>query len=113
MTGIALVKSGFKVLQARNGVEAVEIFGQHRDEISCLLCDLSMPRMGGWETISALRAIRHDLPVVLASGYDEDSGVMVGEHPELPDFYLNKPYDLNKLGDTIGHAMALKKGKVF
>ena len=107
MTGLMLVKSGFKVLLARDGVEAVEIFGQHRDEISCLLCDLSMPRMGGWETISALRAIRHDLPVVLSSGYDEAS-VMAGEHPELPDFYLNKPYDLNKLGDTIRHVMALK-----
>ncbi|MFZ4778828.1 MAG: hybrid sensor histidine kinase/response regulator, partial [Terrimicrobiaceae bacterium] len=107
ITALILVGWGFKVLQARNGVEAVEIFGEHKDEISCLLCDLTMPRMGGWETIAALRAIRHDLPVILASGYDEAS-VVAGEHSELPDFFLNKPYDLNKLRDKVGQAIARK-----
>ena len=105
MTRIALVRFGFTVFQAKDGIEAVEIFGQHKDEISCLFSDLTMPRMGGWETISALRAMRSDLPVVLASGYDEAT-VMKGEHSELPDFFLNKPYDINKLGDTIGKAIA-------
>jgi CheY-like chemotaxis protein len=107
MTAMMLSNLGFTVLQSRDGVEAVEIFEQHKDEISCLLSDLTMPRMGGWETIAALRAIRHDLPVVLASGYDEVS-VMAGEHQELPDFFLNKPYDLKKLGDTVCHAIDRK-----
>jgi PAS domain S-box-containing protein len=109
MTRLALVHFGFTVLQASDGVEAVAIFGQHRDEISCVLSDLTMPRMDGWETIAALRAIRHELPVILASGYDEAT-VMAGEHPELPDFFLNKPYDINKLGDTIGKAIARSAG---
>lgn len=100
ITKLALVNSGFKLLQARDGVEALEIFVQHKDEISCLFCDLKMPRMGGWETIYALRAIRQDLPVILSSGYDESS-VMAGEHPELPDFFLHKPYDLYGLADII------------
>lgn len=108
MTEIVLMELGFTVLPAKDGVEAVETFKKHKAEISCLLCDLTMPRMGGWETISALRAIRQDLPVILASGYDEAT-VMAGEHPDLPDFFLNKPYDLYKLGDTIGHAIARKK----
>jgi PAS domain S-box-containing protein len=107
MTAIMLDSFGFTVLQARDGVEAVELFGQHKDEISCLFSDLTMPRMGGWETIAALRAIRHDLPVVLASGYDEAS-VMAGEHLELPDFFMSKPYAINKLGDTVCHAIARK-----
>ncbi len=107
MTTFALVSFGFTVLQARDGVEALEIFGKQRDEISCLLSDLTMPRMGGWETISALRALRHDLPVVLVSGYDE-ARVMAGEHSELPDFFLNKPYDINKLCNTIRNAIARK-----
>ena len=105
MTAITLESLGFTVLQAKDGIEAVEIFKQHKDEISCLLCDLAMPRMNGWETISALRAIRHDLPAILASGYDEVS-VMAGEHPEMPDVFLNKPYETRKLGDMIRQAMA-------
>ncbi|MFA6293144.1 MAG: PAS domain S-box protein [Victivallales bacterium] len=108
MTGIALVDMGFKVIEAGDGVEAVEIFRRRKDEISCLLCDLTMPRMGGWETISALRAIRRELPAVLASGYDEAS-VMAGEHHELPDFFLTKPYNIKKLGDSIRLAIALQK----
>jgi signal transduction histidine kinase/CheY-like chemotaxis protein len=108
MIKFALMGFGFTVLQASDGVEAVEIFKKHKDEISCVLSDLTMPRMGGWETISALRAIRHDLPVILASGYDE-STVMAGKHSDLPDFFMNKPYDINKLSDTIARAMARKK----
>ncbi|MCX6985045.1 MAG: response regulator, partial [Lentisphaerae bacterium] len=104
MVKSALVDMGIAVLQARDGVEAVETFKIHNDEVSCLICDLTMPRMDGWGTISALRAIRHDLPVILASGYDEASA-MAGEHPELPDFFLTKPYDLHKLKDMIGQAM--------
>ena len=108
ITEFALVNSGFKVLQACDGIEAMEMFKQYKDEIICMLCDLKMPRMDGWGTISALRAMRQDLPVILTSGYDEKS-VMAGEHPELPDFFLSKPYNLYKLVDTIDHTIAQKK----
>ncbi len=104
-----LVCIGFKVLQARDGIEAVEILRQHMDEISCTLCDLSMPRMGGWETIAVLRGIRCDLPVVLASGYDEAS-VMSGEHPEFPEYFLHKPYDIGKLKNAINQAIVDRHG---
>jgi DNA-binding response OmpR family regulator/nitrogen-specific signal transduction histidine kinase len=107
MTRLALVHFGFTVLQAKDGIEAVEIFKKHKDEISCVLTSLTMTRMGGWETIAALRAIRHDLPVVLASAYDE-ARAMAGRHTEMPDFFLNKPYDIDKLGDTIGKAIGRK-----
>jgi signal transduction histidine kinase/CheY-like chemotaxis protein len=109
MTRLALVHFGFTVLQAKDGIEAVEIFKKHKDEISCVLTSLTMTRMGGWETIAALRAIRHDLPVVLASAYDE-ARAMAGKHAEMPDFFLNKPYDIDKLGDTIGKAIARSAG---
>jgi PAS domain S-box-containing protein len=108
MTTVMLKNLGFTVLQAKDGLEAVDVFEQHKDEISCLLCDLTMPHMDGWETIAVIRSVRHDLPVVLASGYDEDS-VMMGEHTEQPDFFLNKPYTLKKLGDTVCKAIRVKK----
>jgi PAS domain S-box-containing protein len=116
MTAMMLGRLGFAVFQARDGVEAMEVFKQHNAEISCVLCDVLMPRMGGWETICELRAARRDLPVILASGYDESS-VMAGEHTELPDFFLPKPYDLRKLGDTIsgviaGESMFRNRGSV-
>jgi two-component system, cell cycle sensor histidine kinase and response regulator CckA len=91
---------GFTVLLAKDGVEAVEVFRQHQDEVRCVLSDLTMPRMNGWETLAALRKLAPGLPVILASGYDE-AHVMAGDHPELPQAFLSKPYRVQELRDAI------------
>lgn len=104
VTVMMLARMGFKVLEAKDGVEAIKVFRQHLDEVRCVLCDLSMPRMNGWDTIAALRALRPDLPVILASGYDEAS-VMVGDHSERPQIFLGKPYTQKELGDALGRAL--------
>ena len=95
---------GFTVLEASDGVEAVEVFRQHKDEIRLVLSDLSMPRMDGWETLTALRQIVPGLPVILASGYDQDF-VMSGDHPEVPQAFLSKPFDLSGLKGAIQKAL--------
>jgi PAS domain S-box-containing protein len=104
----ALTSLGFAVLLAGDGVEAIEVFRQHKDEVRCVVCDVTMPRMDGWGTLAALRKLAPGLPVVLASGYDK-AQVMVGNHPELPEAFLSKPYHLQELGDAIRRALAGKK----
>jgi CheY-like chemotaxis protein len=101
----ALQRLGFKVLAAVDGVEGVELFERHRDEIQCVLCDLTMPRMGGWETLAALRQLAPGLPVILCSGYDE-ARVMQGHHAELPQAFLPKPYTIVALINAINIALA-------
>ena len=66
-----LTHLGYAVLEAKDGVEAVEIFQQHQDEIRCVLSDLTMPHMDGWDTLAALRKLSPNIPVILSSGYDE------------------------------------------
>ncbi len=100
-----LVNLGFRVLLAKDGVEAVEVFQQHKDEVRCVLCDLTMPRMNGWETLTALRKLAPGLPVILTSGYSK-AQVMAGQHPELPQAFLSKPYQIKELRDAIGLALA-------
>ncbi len=100
MTATMLTRLGFKVLTAKDGVEALEVFQQHLSEIHIVLSDLSMPRMNGWETLSAIRRIRPDIPVILVSGYDE-AQVIAGDHPELPQFFLHKPYQMAALKDAL------------
>ena len=95
----ALTSLGFEVLLAGDGVEAMEVFRQHKDEVRCVVCDVTIPRMDGWETLAALRKLAPGLPVVLASGYDK-SHVMAGNHPELPGAFLSKPYRLHELCAT-------------
>ncbi|MFA5181568.1 MAG: ATP-binding protein [Syntrophales bacterium] len=103
-----ITRLGFSVLEAKDGIEAVELFHQHQDEIRLVLCDLTMPRMNGWETLTALRKQAPDIPVILASGYDEDQ-VMAGDHPERPQVFLGKPYNLQRLSDAIRRALLNKK----
>ena len=99
-----LTRLGFKVLQAEDGVEALEVFSQHQDDIRCVLCDLTMPRMNGWETLSALRERAPGIPVILASGYDE-AQAMSGDHTELPQAFLGKPYRLRALREALKQAL--------
>lgn len=104
LTTIMLEHLEYNVLSASNGVEALELFRQHQDAIDCVLCDLVMPRMNGWLTLAALRETKKGLPVILVSGYDEDQ-VMEGEHPEMPQAILGKPFDLQALQDVIERVM--------
>jgi two-component system, cell cycle sensor histidine kinase and response regulator CckA len=104
MAAAMLKRLGFSVLEAKDGVEAVEVFRQRQGEIRFVLCDLTMPRLNGWETMTALRKLSPDLPVILTSGYDK-AQAMVGDHPELPQVFLGKPYKLKELGDAIRQAL--------
>ena len=102
---LTLERFGFTVLAAKDGVEAVELFRLHREEIDCVLSDVSMPRMNGWETLTALRKLAPDLPVILLSGYSE-AQVMEGEHTELPQAFLSKPFEIKALVSVIDKVLA-------
>lgn len=104
MAAAQLKHLGFAVLKAKDGVEALAVFRRKQDEIHFVLSDLTMPRMNGWETLLAVRKLAPDIPVILASGYDE-SQVMSGEHTELPQAFLGKPYTLKGLSDAISQAL--------
>jgi two-component system cell cycle sensor histidine kinase/response regulator CckA len=106
---IMLERLGFSVLEAQDGVEALKVFGPHQSEIQFVITDLTMPRMDGWETLTALRKLDPDIPVILASGYDL-AHVMAGDHPELPQAFLAKPYNLTALNNAIRQAIE-SKGK--
>ncbi len=100
-----LAHLGFTVIQAKDGVEAVELFQQHQTEIRLALCDLTMPRMNGWETLAALRGLSSDIPVILASGYDESSA-MQGAGPEQSfQAFLHKPFVLAELAVAVRQAL--------
>jgi CheY-like chemotaxis protein len=68
-----LENSGYSVLLAENGREAVEIFQHHSSEIVTVLLDLAMPVMGGNEAFRLIREIRPEVPVILMTGFDQDS----------------------------------------
>jgi CheY-like chemotaxis protein len=66
-------RAGYPVLTARDGPEGLECFQREADRIGLVLLDLTMPRMSGAEVISGLMELRANVPVVLITGYGEDS----------------------------------------
>lgn len=93
-------KLGFEVITAADGKEALEIFKERKGEISLIMLDLSMPGMNGWETLSALRSLRPDISVILASGYDE-AQVMRDDCADMPQAFLHKPFGVDDLKAAI------------
>jgi PAS domain S-box-containing protein len=60
---------GFHVLLAADGLEAVEIYRQHKDAIDLVVLDLAMPRLSGRDTLRHLRDINPDVAVLYVTGY--------------------------------------------
>jgi DNA-binding NtrC family response regulator len=56
--------------------------------------------MNGWDTLTALRKISPEIPVILSSGYDE-AQVMAQECSDRPSAFLGKPYQLKELREIV------------
>jgi CheY-like chemotaxis protein len=86
-----LTGAGFEVLSAADGREALALFRERPCEIHAVLLDLTMPGLSGAEVLSALHAIRADLPVVVCSGYGEaEIAARLGN--ARPGAFLSKPF---------------------
>jgi PAS domain S-box-containing protein len=96
-----LEKHGYKIFQAGNGAEAVEMWNQKKQEIDLLLTDLIMPgTMNGRELAEALWREQPDLKVIFSSGYSAD---IVGKDFKLESEvnFLQKPYHPQTLALTV------------
>ena len=85
-----------EVLVASSGAEAVEVFAEHEAAIGCVVLDLSMPGMDGWEVLAELRRRRPDVFVVVASGYDL-ARLRKERRDVQPDAWLQKPFNAGEL----------------
>ena len=63
-----LSRLGYKPITARNGLEAVEIFRMYQDEISLVILDMAMPKMGGKKTFDLIRQIRSNIKILVTMG---------------------------------------------
>ncbi|MEP6733657.1 MAG: PAS domain S-box protein [bacterium] len=86
-----LSRSGYTVLEARNGKEALEIARAFNAPIDLLLSDVVMPEMSGTQLKDALKRIRPDIVVLFMSGYAEDDATRRGMEQAQVGF-VPKPF---------------------
>jgi PAS domain S-box-containing protein len=87
-----LQEIGFHTLTAEDGRVALEILARADRPITGVLLDLSMPRMGGQETLTRLRATHPDLPVIMMSGYTEQVVSQQIGSSDSNTAFLQKPF---------------------
>jgi two-component system cell cycle sensor histidine kinase/response regulator CckA len=95
--GVSILESeGFRVLAAKDGVEAVALFETHCDEIGLVVCDLGLPRLGGREAFLKMKESRPGVRAIVASGYLEPTIRSEMLKAGVIDT-IQKPYDFNDL----------------
>jgi two-component system cell cycle sensor histidine kinase/response regulator CckA len=96
----ALVRSGYRVLEARNGEEALGIGAAHLHDLALLLTDVVMPVMGGRELASQLTKWRPGLKIIFTSGY-VDERVTQRDSADWGALFLQKPFTPLTLGRAV------------
>jgi PAS domain S-box-containing protein len=86
---------GHEVVSTQSGVQALEVL--EKREFDLLITDFSMPRMTGMQLAKAVREMRPELPILLATGYAE---LPPGSDLDLPR--IGKPYLQEQLAAEIG-----------
>ena len=97
---LQLEQLGYQVICAKDGKEALEWFRKRHDQICLVLSDVIMPEMDGWATLAAIRGIRGDTPVILASGI-YDSKVKAPKSRHQPQAFIQKPFTKMALKETL------------
>ena len=110
---IHLAKLGYEVMEAADGVQAMEQLG--KDDFDLLICDILMPKKDGWEVIREVKSNPKTkaLPVIVLTAKNEDSDMFKGYDLGV-NYYMTKPFTKAQLiyglklmfGDTPGEIRA-------
>lgn len=95
-----LSRLGYKPITARNGLEAVEIFRMYQDEISLVILDMAMPKMGGTKTFDLIRQIRKNIKILVTMGQVVD-GEMDGLLNRGCHGFIQKPFSMHEFSKAI------------
>ncbi|MFH0988393.1 MAG: PAS domain S-box protein [bacterium] len=98
---------GFQVLTAQDGEMGIECYKAHQNTVDLVLLDLSMPGIGGEETLHRLQSLNPGVKIILCSGYTAEDAVNRFQQIH-PTGFLQKPYNwetvVEMMQQTIGHS---------
>jgi len=99
-----LESGGYRVIEAKDGAEAIELAAQHSDRIQLLVTDMVMPGMTGQELAVRLQSEHPGLCVVFMSGYSEHTATeMANADPSVR--LLTKPFSRAAILRTVGEIL--------
>jgi type IV pili sensor histidine kinase/response regulator len=104
-----LGRSGYQLLQCRDGLDAWELLNRQSSGIDLALCDLEMPNMDGFSLLQLIRShsVWKSLPVVVLTSRENDLHRQRAMNLGATD-YLTKPFQPNELLVTVGNLLQAK-----
>ncbi|HAV22703.1 MAG TPA: hypothetical protein DCX46_04265 [Bacteroidetes bacterium] len=93
---VLLETSGYTVLSAADGEEALKIYKSRMKEIAVVLSDMGLPKLGGWEVFQKMKEINPKVRSILASGY-LDHGLRADMLAAGAKDFIQKPYVPDKI----------------
>jgi PAS domain S-box-containing protein len=96
---------GYEVVARTNSTEALALFNEDPEGFDLVITDLTMPGMTGDRLAAELMRIRHDIPVILCTGYSDHFSENDARNMGIRE-YLQKPLDLATLAWTVRKAIA-------
>jgi two-component system alkaline phosphatase synthesis response regulator PhoP len=95
---VRLERSGYTVISARNGVEALQLARERHPDLAIL--DVAMPEMTGLEVTQRMREEKLDVPVILLTARARDADVAAGADAGA-DVYVTKPFSPQELESRV------------
>jgi response regulator RpfG family c-di-GMP phosphodiesterase len=93
---MVLVEKGYNVLSAGDGLTALKIYQEKKNDIALVLTDLGLPTITGLEVCQRIKKINPNEHIILATGFLDPE--MKGEFLKAGvQHFLYKPYDLKKV----------------
>ena len=105
IAALILAESGYRVLTAADGAQALEVYAREGHAIDLVLLDLTMPIKDGVETLHELRTSGATVPVILSSGYTEQE-VKDRINGDRFEAFVQKPYTRESMLGTIRDVLA-------
>jgi CheY-like chemotaxis protein/anti-sigma regulatory factor (Ser/Thr protein kinase) len=105
-----LASEGFEVLTASNGVDALQLYQEHRPAFT--LTDISMPQMNGIELLKQIKALNAEAVVMLMTGDGAETWAIEALRGGAVN-YFNKPVDIKELLNTVQRYASLAAGYDF
>lgn len=104
----AILEEEYDIIQAKDGVQAVDCLQKHAEEISLLLLDIVMPKMDGFEVLSYMNKEHwiEAIPVVIISSENSPVYIKRGYDLGVTDF-IGKPFDANMVLRRSANAILL------
>ena len=100
LLALILEDSGYTVLNASNGNDAITLFKRRQKEISMIITDLDMPKVNGIDVARSIREADSSVKIMIASGFIEPAVRELAKRYDV-EAVLQKPYNADQITRTV------------